>query len=238
MVRRIYLQIAILAGGKATRLYPTTKTISKSMIKICRKPFFTYQIELLKKNNINNIVMCVGTFSEQIVNYFGDGKKFGVSIKYSVEKPNNLLGTAGALKNAQEYLDDTFFVTYGDSYLPIDFSIISDTFKKSGKLALMTVYKNNNNFDTSNVAINANLVTIYNKSAKDKNLEYIDYGLLILKKQVLDIIPSHKFVNLDFLINKLIEKTELLAYEIKERFYEIGSIDGIKDFENYIKSRQ
>ena len=227
-----------MAGGKATRLYPVTKTVPKSMIKIYGKPFFTYQIELLKKNNINNIVMCVGTFSEQIMDYFGDGKKFGVSIKYSIEKPNNLLGTAGALKNAQQYLEDAFFVMYGDSYLPINFNIIYDTFEKSGKLALMTIYKNNNNFDTSNVAINDNLVTIYDKFDTNKNLEYIDYGLLILKKQVLGIIPPRKFVNLDFLINKLIEKKELLAHEIKERFYEIGSLDGIKHFENYIKSKQ
>lgn len=231
------LQIAILAGGKGRRLYPMTKAIPKSMIKICGKPFLAHQIELLKENNVENLIICVGTFSQQIIDYFGDGRKFGVSIKYSIEEPNNLLGTGGSLKNAQKYLKETFFVMYGDSYLPINFSTVFNEFKKSGKSALMTVYKNNNKFDTSNISVDNNIVTLYDKSGKNKNLKYIDYGLTVLKKQTLRMIPYNEFVSLDFFLNKLIERKELAAYEVKERFYEIGSISGIKDFESHIKSK-
>lgn len=228
------MQIVILAGGKATRLYPLTKTIPKSMVQIHGKPFFAYQIELLKKNNINDIIMCVGTFADQIKRYFGDGKDFGVSIRYSVEEPNNLLGTAGAIKNAQKYLDDSFFVMYGDSYLPVDFTRIFDEFSGIRKMGLMTVYKNDGRFDKSNVAIGNGIVTVYDKSGRFKDLRYIDYGLLVLEKQVIDFIPSNEFVNLEFVLNKLIEKEELASYEVAERFYEIGSRSGIKDFENYL----
>lgn len=229
------MQIVILAGGKATRLYPLTKRIAKSMVMIFEKPFLEYQIELLKRNKIDELVLCVGTFSDQIMKYFGDGKKFGISIKYSLEKQNMLLGTAGALKNAENFLDKLFFVMYGDSYLPVDFHEIFSYFEKSGKMGMMSVYKNDNKYDKSNVAIKNDMVTIYDKSGKNKDLSYIDYGLLMLKKETIDLLPSHKFVNLDFLLNKLIEKKELGTYKVTERFYEIGSLNGINEFARYIK---
>lgn len=231
------MQIVILAGGKATRLYPLTKNIPKNMIEILGKPFLSYQLDLLKINKIKNIVLCLGTFSNQIIDYFGDGKRYEISIKYSVEEPDKLLGTAGALKKAEKILDDEFFVMYGDSYLPINFEIIFQEFKKSGKSALMTVYRNNNQFDKSNVDINDNIVVVYDKSDNSHNLKYIDYGLLVLKKSVLNIIPSNEFINLDYLICNLIEKKELASLEVSQRFYEIGTISGVNDFENYIKSK-
>lgn len=229
------LQAIVLAGGKGTRLYPLTKTLPKSMVLINGTPFLTYQIELLKKNNITNIVLCVGTFSDKIMDYYGDGSKFGITLKYSIENEDKLLGTAGALKNAQKLLNDEFFVMYGDSYLPIDFCSVYNNFKSHDKLALMTVYKNENKFDKSNVGIQNDHVIIYDKSNQNSSLEYIDYGLLVFKKRALDMIPEDQFVDMDFLIKNLISKRELIVYEVNERFYEIGSITGIKDFENYVK---
>jgi NDP-sugar pyrophosphorylase family protein len=231
------LQIVILAGGRATRLYPITKTIPKSMVEIQGKPFFKYQLELLKKNKIYDIVMCVGTFADQIIEYFGDGKDFGVSIKYSIEKPEKLLGTAGAIKNAERLLDESFFVMYGDSYLPVDFAKISNEFSKRHKAGLMTVYENDGKFDKSNVAISNGIVTIYDKSGKFKDLRYIDYGLLVLEKKTIDSISSNEFVNLESILGKMIEKKELAAYEVNQRFYEIGSMSGIKDFEKYLDAQ-
>lgn len=228
--------MVILAGGKGTRLHPLTQTMSKNMIEVKGKPFLTYQIELLKKNNIYDIVICAGYFSEQIVNYYGDGKKFDVDIRYSFEKPDNLLGTAGAIKNAQAYLDHEFFVMYGDSYLPINFCDVFNAFKNYKKLGLMTVYKNMNRFDKSNVTIENDLVVTYDKSGKNQKLNYIDYGLLVLKKEIVGGIPPDKLVDLDFVINKLIEQRQLVAYEAKTRFYEIGTLSGISDFEAYLDS--
>ncbi len=230
------MQMVILAGGKATRLHPVTKTIPKSMVKIHGKPFLGYQLELLKKNKITDIVLCLGMFSQQIIDYFGDGKDYGASIKYSIEEPDNLLGTAGALKKAENLLNDIFLVMYGDSYLPIDFMRVSKAFQKSKKDSLMTVYKNNNRFDKSNVITDGKTVLSYDKSGKNQSLSHIDYGLLVFKKSVLDIISLNEFKNLDYLITELIDRKQMAAYEVNQRFYEIGTPAGITDFENYIKN--
>lgn len=230
------MQIVILAGGKATRLYPLTKKIPKSLVEICGKPFLTHQIELLRKNKITDILLCVGIFSDQIMNYYGNGKDFGVSIRYSIENPNNLLGTGGALKKAEKFLDNEFMVMYGDSYLPIDFTSIISAFHKSKKIGLMTVFRNQDQFDKSNVDVKNELVIRYDKTGENNELQYIDYGLLVLKKELLTITPDDKFTDLENLIKSLVEKKELSSFIVTERFYEIGSLTGKKDFAEFIKS--
>lgn len=228
------MQIVILAGGLGTRLYPKTKTVPKSLLSINHKPFLSYQIDLLKKNNIFDIVLCLGKFSDQIINYYGNGKDFGVSIKYSIEDSDNLLGTAGALKKAGEYLDESFFVMYGDSYLPINFCQIWDKFQKINSLGMMTVYYNNNEFDKSNVSVENNFITVYDKSKKNNCFSFIDYGLLIFRKNILEIIPDNTFLNLDYVLQYLISKKQLYSYQVFQRFYEIGSFQGLKDFSKYV----
>lgn len=228
------MQIVILAGGLGTRLYPKTKTVPKSLLSINHKPFLSYQIDLLKKNNIFDIVLCLGKFSDQIINYYGNGKDFGVSIKYSIEDSDNLLGTAGALKKAGEYLDESFFVMYGDSYLPINFCQIWDKFQKINSLGMMTVYYNNNEFDKSNVSVENNFITVYDKSKKNNCFSFIDYGLLIFRKNILEIIPDSTFLNLDYVLQYLISKKQLSSYQVFQRFYEIGSFQGLKDFSKYV----
>lgn len=227
-------QIVVLAGGKATRLFPLTKTIPKSMIPINEIPFIHHQLTLFKKNGITDVVLCLGVLSEKIMEYVGDGSKFGISVKYSVEDPNNLLGTLGALKNAYHLLQEHFCLIYGDSYLEIDYQKIMNEFIQSGKLGLMTVYKNNNSFVSSNVNVHDNMVVIYDKSIQD-DFEYVDYGLSIFKKTSLDFFPSGTNLDLNQLYQKLISIKQLAAYEVKERFYEIGSPDGIKDLESHLR---
>lgn len=229
------MQIVILSGGKGTRLYPLTKKNPKSMIKFKEKFFFEYQIELLKKNQIKEIVLCVGIHSDKIIKYFGNGDKFGISIKYSIEQ-NKLLGTGGALKRAEHLLEKKFMVMYGDSYLPIDFKEVFDFFAKSEKLGLMTVFKNNNKFDKSNVEQKNGKIITYDKSGKSSNLEYIDYGLLAFQKKSLELISKNKEIDISFLISKLIKKNQIVSFEVFQRFYEIGSFQGIKDFKNNLKN--
>ncbi|MDI6856235.1 MAG: nucleotidyltransferase family protein [Candidatus Thermoplasmatota archaeon] len=227
------MQTVILAGGKGTRLGDLTRDIPKGMIKINNKPFLEYQIDLLRRNNISKIVLCVGYLSEHIMNYFGNGKKFGVSITYSIEK-KKLLGTAGALKNAEQYLEKEFFVMYGDVYLPIDFGEIENYFKRSNKTGLMVVYKNYNKYDKSNTIVKDNFVIDYDKEHKKKGMVYIDYGVVAFRKDVLSLIPQNKFYHLDSVFKTLIEKKDLLAFETYTPFYEIGSVEGLKRFERMI----
>jgi MurNAc alpha-1-phosphate uridylyltransferase len=228
------MQVAILAGGLATRLRPLTTTTPKSMILVYGKPFLEYQLEFLKQDGIKDIVLCVGYLKEKIESYFGNGSQFGVHIQYSVEE-RSLLGTAGALRNALDLLDDTFFVMYGDSYLFLNFNEIWRYFHQFEKSALMVVYKNENRYDRSNVSINGNFVQNYNKTEPTPDMEYIDYGVSLLRKKVLESIPENEYYPLETVFSSLIAHQELLSYPTNQRFYEIGSKEGLKEFQNYIK---
>lgn len=156
-----------------------------------------------------------------------------MSIKYSLE--DRPLGTAGALKKAEDLLDDIFFTMYGDSYLFLDFGLAMRYFESHNKLALMTVYKNYDRYDRSNTVVEGSLVKKFNKQEKTEDMVYIEYGANIFKKEVLKMIPDNQFYSLDNLFPHLIGMEELLAFEVKERFYEIGSLQGLKEFEEYIK---
>ena len=230
------VQVAILAGGLATRLGDLTRNQPKSLVKVFGKPFLGYQLELLAKGGIRDIVLCTGHMGEQIESQFGNGKKYGVTIAYSLEdKP---LGTAGALKRAEPLLDDPFFTMYGDSYLFLDFRAVIRYFKSLDKLALMTVYENHDRYDRSNTVIEGNLVKRYSKKERTEDMVYIDYGANIFRKEVLRMIPENQFYSLEDLFVRLIEMGELLAFEVKQRFHEIGSPQGLKAFEKYIKGGQ
>jgi len=230
------MQIVILCGGLATRLGNLTKNIPKSMIKFKNKPFLEYQIENLKKHSLKDIVLCVGHLSEQIENYFGNGDKFGVNIKYSYDghKP---LGPIGALKHAEFLLDDLFFIMYGDSYLNVDFQNIASYFTNHNKLGLMAVYKNSNKYDKSNLIVKNNIIIAYGEKERTKDMIYIDFGTSILRKKVLDLISKNTFYTTGQLFSKLISKKELLAFEVKERFYHIGNPDALREFRNFIETQ-
>ena len=230
------MQIVILCGGKATRLYPLTKKIPKSMMRFEGKPFLEQQLDLLKKNRIFDVVLCVGYKAEQIKKYFGDGKNFGVEIKYSSDK-KKLLGTGGALKKAENLLEDSFLVMWGDSYLPFNFQKAIKFFKKSNKPGMMIVFKNLNKYEPSNVEVKNNLVKSYSKKRKTKKMKYIDYGISIYRKEVLKYLPKNQVCDLTKLQQALIKKRQLLAYPAEKRFYQIGSPDGLEELKNYIKRK-
>lgn len=228
------MQIVILCGGLATRLYPVTQKIPKSMVEIEGRPFLEYQIELLKKNGISDLVLCVGNFSEQIEQHFGNGEKFGVRIRYSYDGAN-LAGTGGALKKAEDLLEDEFLVMYGDSYLPFDFQKAIAFFKEKGKQGLMTVLHNANKYEPSNVEVEGDLVKIYSKKEKTPKMEHIDYGLSIFKKEVLNLLPAEGASDLSVLHLALIADKQLLAFSVDQRYYQVGSFEGIEEFKDYIK---
>lgn len=227
------MQVAILAGGLATRLGGLAKNWPKSMLQIQGKPFLEYQLEFLKRGEIEDIVLCVGHMGEQIEQYFGDGRKYGVKIRYSREdKP---LGTAGALKRAEKLLDDPFFTMFGDSFINLDFGRVMAHFNSQNKLALMTVYKNHDRYGRSNTEIEGNLLKKFSKKEKTADMVYIEYGVDLFRKEALDMIPENESYSLDDLFPRLIGREELLAFEVNDRFYEIGSLQGLREFERFIK---
>lgn len=225
--------VVILAGGLATRLRPVTETIPKSLIKINDEPFIAHQLRLLKKNHIHEVVMCLGFLGEQIVDFVGNGKKFGMSVRYSFDGPE-LLGTAGAIKKTIPSLGDTFFVLYGDSYLPCDYFAAEQCFIQSQKQALMTVFRNLNAWDNSNVLFQDGMIFNYDKVHRTHAMQHIDYGLGIFRASAFLRVPENSFYDLAQLYQEILKDQQLAAFEIKERFYEVGSFTGIAALEDYL----
>ena len=227
--------MVILAGGLGTRLRPLTSEVPKALIPIGGKPFLHHQIDLLKRRGIRDIVLCVGHLGDRVKDYFGDGRWLGVRIKYS-EEESQLLGTAGAIKNAEPLLRDDFFLMYGDSYLMIDYREIMRYFRRFDRLGLMVVWRNVDRFERSNVMVEGNLVTAYNKDQKSPDMVYINYGLSVLRKEALAFIPAGRPFSQEDFYQILIDQGELLAFEMEQRFYEIGSPKGLEEFGMLIAS--
>jgi len=228
------LQVVLLSGGLATRMRPITEKIPKAMLDVAGKPFIYHQLKLLEKKNINCVVICLGYLGEIIETYIKNNTDFNLRIHYSYDG-DKLLGTGGAIKKALMYLDDSFFVLYGDSYLDVDYAKIENVYRNSDKKGLMTVLKNNNKWDLSNVIFENNEIIMYSKKLQLKEMNYIDYGLGILSKQ--DFIDYKETVfDLAYVYEKLVKDKQLIGYEIFERFYEIGSKEGLKDLEQKIRS--
>jgi len=228
------LPVAILAGGLATRLRPLTETIPKSLVEINGEPFLWHQLRRLRASGIDRVVLCVSYLGEQVRDSAGDGRDFGLHIDYSFDGPI-LLGTAGALKQAQPLLGESFFVLYGDSYLPIDFGAVEAAFRASGKTGLMTVYPNHGQWDSSNVEFVDGQIMTYNKKVRTERMRHIDYGLGVLHAAAMTRVPAGTSSDLATLYQELLEAGDLAAFEAPHRFYEIGSFSGIQELSAHLR---
>ena len=226
--------VAILAGGLATRLRPITEKIPKLLVEVAGEPFFSHQLRLLKKNGLTRIVLCVGHLGDMIVEQYGDGAKWGVQIDYSFDG-EKLLGTGGALIRALPKLSDAFYVLYGDSYLPVDYQAVGHAFLASGKLGLMTVFENHEAYDASNVWFEAGRIKLYSKTEKPPQMRHIDYGLGVFRAAAFASCSRDAVVDLAAVQAELCRRGELAGYEMKERFYEIGSPAGLKELDELLK---
>ena len=224
--------IVILAGGLATRLGALSQTTPKSLILVHGEPFIAYQLRLLKSQGFEKVVLCIGHLGDLIKKYVKDGKQFGLSVTYS-EDGAHLIGTAGAICNALPLLEENFFVLYGDSYLMIDYKKIQKIFQQQNKAALMTILKNNDKGDSSNIEFINNEIIKYDKQNKTIDMQYIDFGLSVFRKYT--FINYDSFYNLADLYQKLLIDKQLASYEVFQVFYEIGSIKGLNEFKNFIK---
>ncbi len=226
--------VAILAGGLATRLRPITEKIPKVLVPIAGKPFLAHQLDLLKRQGITKAVLCLGHLGEMVREQFGDGSAHGVRLDYSFDGPV-LLGTGGALKQALPLLGEKFFVLYGDSYLPIAFAPVAESFERSGKLGLMTVYRNEGRYDTSNVVFADGVIQVYDKKTRLPEMRHIDYGLSLFRAAALDEYPAGTKFDLADLMQRLVARRELAGFEVSERFYEIGSHEGLVELDAVLR---
>jgi len=227
------LPIAILAGGLATRLRPITETIPKALIEIAGEPFLGHQLRLLSCGGIDRAVLCVGYLGEQVRAYAGDGSAFGLRVEYSFDGPQ-LLGTAGAIKRALPLLGDAFFVIYGDSYLPCDYRAVGQAFLDSGQPGLMTVFRNRGQWDSSNVEFSEGRLLAYDKANRTPRMQHIDYGLGVFRREAFETVPDGRPYDLAAVYQDLLRQGRLAAWESPQRFYEIGSPEGIRELSEFL----
>ncbi|MEM3186323.1 MAG: sugar phosphate nucleotidyltransferase [Conexivisphaerales archaeon] len=225
------MQAVILAGGLGKRLRPITESIPKAMVIVKGRPFLEYKLMSLMEQGVDDFVICIGYLGNKIAEYFGDGSKFHTSIKYSSDA-DKLLGPIGAIKKAEGMLDESFLVTYGDNYLSIDCRELMRRLVSSTKLAIMAVYHNKNMYAKSDVDVKDGFVIRFDKNAD--NMEWINYGMLAVKRQAIEPLKQGVFIDENEFYNSLIMQNQLLAYEVKSRFYEVGTLPSLHEFEEFI----
>jgi N-acetyl-alpha-D-muramate 1-phosphate uridylyltransferase len=230
------MQCVILAGGLGTRMRPLTETCPKTLLPVHGRPFAFYQLYWLASQGVTDVVYSIGHHGDMIRRYWESRLSPVPSIRY-VDEGTDLRGTGGALRLAREsgVLQESFFVIYGDSFLPVRFAPIWDAFRTSGMPALMTVLRNEGRWDRSNAVYRDGRVLLYDKKGH-LAMHYVDYGLSALRRDILDGIKAEVF-DLATLFHELSLRDQLAGFEVDQRFYEIGSPEGLHDFEQYLEAQ-
>ncbi len=235
------MQCLILAGGLGTRLSQLTQNTPKALVKAAGQPFASHQLKYLREQGVTDVVYSIGHFGDQIQTFVGDGSQWDLRVRY-IDEGHNLRGTGGALRKAfdAEVLHDYFFVMYGDSFLPIEFKPVYQAGAQSSSVAMMTVLKNHGAWDQSNCHFKDGVVTLYSKHSEvrlKEQFQYIDYGLAVWSKNAVARISSADKTDLADVYQELSEQGLLKGYEVSERFYEVGSIEGLESFEKFVKNK-
>ena len=227
------LPVAILAGGRATRLRPLTDRVPKSLLNVAGRPFIFHQLEMLRVQRIERVVLCVAHLGEQIQAAVGHAAPPGLTVSYCFDG-NKLLGTAGALKQALPLLGEEFFVLNGDSYLRCSLPEVQAAYRTAGRPALMTVLRNDNRWDRSNVLFRDGRLLAYDKRAPRSDMSHIDFGLSVLSGAVFTRYARESIIDLSDVFRDLAQRGELAALEVSQRFYEIGSPQGLTETEKFL----
>jgi len=230
-------QAVILAGGQGMRLRPLTLTIPKPLIPIHNKAFVQYLVERLQKNGIKEVVFLTGYLGDQIEKYFGDGKKFGLKITYSYSPLDCDTGTR--IRNASHLLDNMFLLLYGDNYWPLNLKELTAFYKKAGTKALVTVYKNNDSYTKNNMRVNMKrIVEVYDKTRKAKELNGVDIGFFILKKNIIKDFPHGDFSFEEIVLPNLIKENQLAGFFTQHKYYGLSTLERIPVIEEFFKPRK
>jgi NDP-sugar pyrophosphorylase family protein len=229
---------------------PLTDVMPKMLLPVAGRPFADHQLEWLARHGVTDVVLSIGYKGGMLRDHLGDGARFGLRVAY-VDEGEHLRGTAGALRLAlaEGALEDAFLVTYGDSFLPIDHGAVFRAFRASGQPALMTVFRNEGQWDTSNVIFEptpkagegAGRLVLYDKKRATRpasDFAYIDYGLSALERRVVaEEVPAEGKADLAELFHSLSLRGRLAGLEARERFHEIGSPEGLAELETWIAAR-
>lgn len=230
------MQCLVLAGGLGTRMWPSARRVPKTLLEVAGRPFAAWQLEWLRAQDVRRVVYSVGYLGDQVESYVGDGSRWRMSVTY-VREGDELLGTGGALRLAadQGALEPDFFVLYGDSYLQVELTSVERAYRSAGLPALMTVYRNAGRWERSNVSYSKGAVTRYDKARPHPGMEYVDYGLLVLSRRLVEqrIAPGLA-CDVAPVLRDLSIEGQLAGFEAPARFYEIGSPGGLADLESHL----
>jgi NDP-sugar pyrophosphorylase family protein len=231
----IDMQCVVLAGGLGRRMRPATERLPKCLLTVAGRPFVDWQLAWLAAEQVDRVTFSLGYRGDLVRRHVGDGQRFGLEVNY-VDEGDHLLGTAGALRLSadQGMLAPTFFALYGDSYLPVHLRAVEAGYAARNLPVLMTVYRDPRGLERPNAVFEDGLVTRYEKGLAHPPAEmrFVDYGLSIWRRQVIEtMVPSGAVADMATLFSVLSRSGQLAGYEANERFYEIGSPDGLRDLE-------
>ena len=227
--------ICILAGGLGARLGARVREVPKPLLEVAGQPFLLHQLRLLAQHGVREAVLCVGYLGEQFETLIGRSQ-FGISIAYSYDGPE-LAGTLGAIRGAQPLLGERFLVLYGDTYLKLDYGAAAAAWERSRLRAMMTVLRNDGQWDTSNVVFANDRVLEYDKRAPTPQMHWIDYGLGGLTVAAIECVPAVER-DLAALYAELSRRGELFGFEATERFHEIGSPQALAETDAFLRAEQ
>ncbi len=222
------LPVCVLAGGRATRLGDVARDIPKILIDVEGKPFAYWQLEWLREGGVIDVVYAVGYLSDHVREALGDGSRWGMRFTF-VEDGAAPLGTGGAVRRALPQLGVAFLVLYGDSYLRCSIPDVARAFTEAGRPALMTVFRNDNRWDTSNVEFADGRIVRHDKLQLTPDMHHLDYGLGVLTPGVFEPYDERASLDLSTVYRDLAATGQLAGYEVFERFYEIGSVTGLAE---------
>ena len=228
------MTVALLAGGRATRLYPLTEGIPKSLAPVAGEPFLAHQLRWLGGQGVQDVVICCGHLARPIREFACDGARFGVRVRYS-EDGERALGTGGAIRHALPLVGKRFLVMYGDSYLTAALGVLWAAFCGQELAGMMAVYRNENRWEASNVEVGGGRVVRYAKGGGDEGLTHIDYGVSAFRADAFAGIPDGRTFDLGVVFQALIAGEGLGCHEVRERFYEIGSFEGLRETEAVLR---
>ena len=233
------MQAVIMAGGRGTRMSSVSNEIPKPMLPICGKPLLWYQLESLKASNIKEVYMVIGHLGGQIRDYFGDGKEYGVSIKYYEEKEP--LGTAGALSFVQKELEDNFLLVFGDIFFDIDLDSFLNFHLRKRSKATLFVHPNSHPYDSDLIGCDSNNRIIkWDSKHNIRNYDYenlVNAGLYVLSKKITDYVSDggKKDLEKDIIIPAISKGDDIFAYHSTEYAKDMGTPERYEEVEsNYI----
>jgi histidinol-phosphate phosphatase family protein len=215
--------VVVLAGGHGTRVrHLTGPELPKALLPVDGRPFIDFKLASLAALGATDVVLLVGHGGNQLRDHVGTGAVFGLRVTY-VDEGDDLLGTGGAIARALPQLADPFWVTYGDTLLEVPMADVERTLEDGDALGVMTTFENRDRWERSNVSIAGGFVTAHEKGAPPGVYQWIDYGMLLLRKTAFGgYQPRWKF-DLGDLVRSLVRQRRLAAFPVHERFHDVGT---------------